>query len=159
MKHYILTGLPQSMPDVDQCQSKFWHWSQCRSILINADQFLSILINADQCQKPSRKNLHHLDTLSDTFVWWGCNSDSKPTLEGLCQGLHQCNNPNNLMCPALKGSYIFNHIIVYMFCLVKLAHWRKKRDDVIKLMLPWITIWCYLKLYFDVISLRAHGIV
>ena len=27
------TGLPPSMPIADQCQSKFWHWSQCRSMI------------------------------------------------------------------------------------------------------------------------------
>ena len=26
----IKSGLPRSMPNADQCRSKFWHWSQCR---------------------------------------------------------------------------------------------------------------------------------
>ncbi len=37
------------MPNVDQCRSKFWHWSKCQSIPINTDQFLSMPLNASQC--------------------------------------------------------------------------------------------------------------
>ncbi len=40
-----ITGLPRSMPNADQCPSKFWHWSQCRSIPINGNQFWSIPLN------------------------------------------------------------------------------------------------------------------
>ncbi len=32
------SGLPGSMANADQCQSKFWHWSEYRSMSINADQ-------------------------------------------------------------------------------------------------------------------------
>ncbi len=45
-----ISGLPQSLPNADQCRSKLQYWSQCRSIPIIADQFLSIPINFDQCR-------------------------------------------------------------------------------------------------------------
>ncbi len=42
-----ISGLPWSMPNADQCRSKFLHWSQCQSIQINA-QFRSMPFNFDQ---------------------------------------------------------------------------------------------------------------
>ncbi len=39
--------LPRSLPNADQCRSKFWHWSRCRSIPTNADRHLKAFrINA-----------------------------------------------------------------------------------------------------------------
>ncbi len=62
--------LPWSMPNADQCRSKFWNWSQCRSILINADQFLSISLNSDQCRSmPDQAELiQHWSALIDNVL-------------------------------------------------------------------------------------------
>ena len=46
-----ITGLPLSMPNANQCRSKFWHWSQCRSMSINSDQSQSF----NQCQSIDRQ--------------------------------------------------------------------------------------------------------
>ncbi len=47
----LINAQCRSMPiNVDQCRSKFWHWSLCRSIPINADQCWSIPINSSQCR-------------------------------------------------------------------------------------------------------------
>ncbi len=51
-KKGFCTGLPRSMPNADQCRSKFWHWSQCRSI----DRHWSALIGNDRHWETFRIN-------------------------------------------------------------------------------------------------------
>ena len=55
--HAIITGLPRSLPNADQCRSMpikimalIRNVSQCRSLPIIADQCRSMPINADQCR-------------------------------------------------------------------------------------------------------------
>ncbi len=85
----MITGLPRSLPNADQCRSMaikilalIRNSSQLRSLPINADQFLSISLNSDQCRsmpinaRSSRIDLalididRHWSTLIDIDRHW-----------------------------------------------------------------------------------------
>ncbi len=60
----LLSGLPRSMPNTDQCRTEFWHWFQCWSIPINSSQCWSTPIYA----RSSRIDL--VSGLDDFWCSW-----------------------------------------------------------------------------------------